>query len=373
MSFFDEADEPPRTETRAAPRAGSRPRPRGRGGGAGGRGPAGPGNQSVQTRRGIAAVIVVIIVVLIALGVHGCQVSATDSALQNYTTNVSSLVTQSNETGSKLFAVLASSAGNNATSVQNSVNQSLGEAQKVYAKAQGIDVPDQVRTAQSHLLLALRMRIDGINDIALHIQTALGSSATAASITELATQTARFYASDVLYKDYAVPEIYGALHAASTRFGGLPSGQFLPDYQWVDPKFIASELKVTIPGFAPSHPFTPGNHGHGLDSVTVSGVTLQTTSTNTIPASPPPTFTFNFHNTGQFSEYNVGCKVTISGSTVTGTATVPQTQAGQAATCSVKLSATPPTGSQTVTATVERVRGESTMSNNVLTFPVNFQ
>ena len=385
MSFFDEADEEPRTEIRAArseESRPSRPRPRGRGGGGPGRGGRGPSNrgprgsgahQSVQVRRAIAVAILVVVVLLIALGVHSCQVSATDSALQNYTSNVSTVVTQSNQTGASLFKVLASASGSNSTAVQNSINQSLHAAQNEYAKAQGFDVPDQVRTAQNHLLFALQERVDGINGIALHIQTALGSSATKQSITQLAAETAVFYSSDVVYKDYAVPEIYGAMHAANTRFSGLPAGQFLPDYQWVDPKFIATELHVNVPGFASTHPFTPGNHGHGLDSVMESGQTLQTTSTNTIPASPPPTFTFNFHNTGAFNEYDVVCKVSINGSTVTGTATVPETQAGQAATCNVKLSSTPPKGSQTVTATVEKVRGENYMGNNVLSFPVDFQ
>ncbi|MGA9856244.1 MAG: hypothetical protein WBQ18_00205 [Solirubrobacteraceae bacterium] len=324
-------------------------------------------------RRGVAVVILIVVILLIALGVHSCQVSATDSALQDYTNNVSSLITQSNQTGTQLFNVLASAAGNNATTVQNSVNQSLGSAQRVLSKAQALNVPDQVRTAHDRLLLALRMRVDGISNIALHIQTALGSSATKASINELATETARLYASDVLYKDYASPEIYAALHAANTRFGGLPAGQFVPDYQWVDPKFIASELHVTIPGISPAPKFTPGNHGHGLTSVQVAGVTLQTGSTNTIPANPAPTFTFNFSNTGQFNETNVICKVTVSGSSDSGTTTVPQTNAGQPATCTVKLKSPPPTGSQTVVATVEKVPGESTMANNVLSFPVTFQ
>ena len=47
--------------------------------------------------------------------------------------------------------------------------------------------------------------------------------------TTIAGQTARFYASDVLYKDYASPEIYGAMHAAGVRFGRLNAGQFVPN------------------------------------------------------------------------------------------------------------------------------------------------
>ena len=35
---------------------------------------------------------------------------------------------------------------------------------------------------------------------------------------------ARFYASDVLYKDYTLPQIVGALHAAGITVGG-PTGE----------------------------------------------------------------------------------------------------------------------------------------------------
>ena len=56
---------------------------------------------------------------------------------------------------------------------------------------------------------------------------------------------ARFYASDVLYKDYTVPQIIGALRAAGITVGGLGgqqlnSSQFLPSIDWLDPKNVAN-------------------------------------------------------------------------------------------------------------------------------------
>ena len=118
----------------------------------------------------------------------------------------------------------------------------------------------------------------------------------------------------------------------------------------------------------------PGLHGHSLDSVSVGGNTLQTGSTNTIAASPPPTFTFHFTNGGQNNETNVVLKVTISGSNVSGQTVVPQTTAGQSTTGQVTLSVLPRRpGSYTVTATVAPVPGEKNTANNTLTFPVTFQ
>src|ERR1700727_2017372 len=103
LSFFDEVDEPPRPEprTRTTPRAGSRGR-RPSGPGGGNRRP--PGDpQAIQVRRGVAIVAIIIVIVLVAVGVHSCQESATNSALQNYTSSVSSLNQQSVANGKQLF------------------------------------------------------------------------------------------------------------------------------------------------------------------------------------------------------------------------------------------------------------------------------
>ena len=100
---------------------------------------------------------------------------------------------------------------------------------------------------------------------------------------------------------------------------------------------------------------------------------MQTGSTNTLPASPPPTFTLSFTNSGQNDEANVVCKVTVSSTKISGQTTVPKTTAGQSTTCRVPLSSSPPAGNYTVTATIEPVPGEKNTSNNTLTFPVTFQ
>jgi hypothetical protein len=389
LSFFDEVDEPPRTEPRTTPGTTSRTGPRGRrpsgprrpGGpeGPGGRGGAGgrrPSReqQSIQVRRAVAIGIVVVAIVLVALLVHSCQVSATNSALQDYTNSVSSLNSQSASNGKQLFTQLAEASGaGNAQSVQNEINQVLSNEKKVYSKAQQASVPDQVKTGNAHFLLALKMRVDGISNIATEIQPALATSATAGSVDAIARETARLYASDVIYKDYALPQIYGALHAAGTRFSPINGDQFVPNVEWVQPSFLASELHVSAPSLQPTKA-TPGLHGHSLTSVSVNGTALQPGgATNTLPSSPIPTFTLDFNNGGTNNEHNVKCKVSINGSSVSGTATVPETVAGKNAQCSVKLNAAPPAGTQSVVATIEPVLGEKNKSNNTLTYTITFQ
>ena len=111
-------------------------------------------------------------------------------------------------------------------------------------------------------------------------------------INKIAAQTARFYASDVFYKNYAAPEIAAAVNAAGVRFSPLNGDQFVPDVQWVLPSFIATRLHVA--GASTSTRPAPGIHGHRLDSVSVGGTTLTPGGSATLPASPPPTFTLTF-------------------------------------------------------------------------------
>jgi hypothetical protein len=365
LSFFDEADEP-RTETRVPPRNPPRPRRPSQTG----RRP--PGDQSVQTRRMVLAVVLLVVVILIALGVHSCQVSANESALKDYTNHVSSLVTQSDATGKQLFSQLAPNGGlQNGPAIQTQINGTLTQARKQLQSAQSYSAPDAVKTADQNFVLALKMRADGIRNVAGEIQPALGNQTSQTAVNTIAAEMARFYASDVLYKDYTAPEVAGALHSAGIAVGGngvsIAAGQFVPSLQWLLPTYISGQLHVR--GAKP----TPGKHGHVLNTVAVGSNTMVAGVTNHTPANPPATFTLSFTNDGSNTETAVVCKVTVSGTGVSGQTTVTQTTAGQNSTCQVPLSAAPPAGNQTVTATVEKVPGETDTTNNSQTFTVDFQ
>jgi hypothetical protein len=370
LSFFDEVDEP-RTPPRTPPR---RRRPSGTGRRPPGRPP--DDQQSIQVRRGIAAAALLIVVILIALGVRSCQNSARVSALQDYSNSVSSLIQQSDQTGKQLFNVLSSGGGQGAgQSIQNQINQARVSAESELSRARGTSVPGEVTGANRNLLQTFRMRADGITRIATEIQPALGNASAKQAIYAIAGGMALFYGSDVLYKDYTAPAIAGALNGAGIAVGSrISSGQFVPNVEWVLPSFIATELGTTLPGaVGATGKVAPGLHGHSLDSVSVNGTTLQTGSTNTITASPAPTFTLNFTNGGVNTEHNVICKVSVTGTNVAGQTVVPQTTPKEHATCKVTFTSSPGAGTQSVVATIAPVPGETNKANNTLTFPVTFQ
>jgi hypothetical protein len=329
-----------------------------------------------MVRRAVAAVAILIVLILIVLGIHSCQVSARDRALKDYNHNVASLIQESDATGAKLFSLLsAPNAASDATGLQNQSNEVRVQADSQLARARGLDVPDEVKGAHQNFVLVMTMRRDGIANIAAKIQAALGTSTNQDAIKAIAAEMGRFYASDVLYKDYVTTAIVAALHAAGITVGPngetIEAGQFLPDLGWLSPDFIASKLgrSVSTPTGTPA----PGLHGHSLDSVSVGGTTLQTGSPNTIPASPPPTFSVKFTNTGQNPEKNIVVKVSVQGTSVSGQTTVPATTPGQQVTADVPLNSSPPKGTYTVNVTVQGVPGEKNLANNSQSFPVTFQ
>jgi hypothetical protein len=318
---------------------------------------------------------VVVAIVLIAVLVNSCEASARNSALKDYNNSVASINAQSVSNGQSFFGLLSGSKSS-PTALQTSLYAAARQAATQLKNAKGLNVPDEVKSAQTIFLQALQLRADGISNISSEVPPALQSQTSQGAVNSIAADMARFYASDVLYKDYTVPEVIGALRAAGIAVGGLGgeqvnSSQFLPSISWLQPSYVAAKLNATLP--ASSKPVAPGEHGHALNSVTYAGTTLQPGGTATIPASPAPTFTLNFANSGSNVETGVVCKVTIKGSSVSGQTVVSKTDPGQSYSCNVTLNGSPPTGSQTVTAEIVPVPGEKNTANNFQSFTIDFQ
>lgn len=325
-------------------------------------------------RRIIAGVVIVIVIVLILIGVSSCQSGANKSALESYTSKVNSLIKQSQTNSEQLFNLLGRGINSaNATSVQNNINTIAQSASGVLSSARGQSVPSSAKQAQANLVLALQLRYDGINSIAREIQPAAGSAVSPSAVSTIAGDMARFYASDVLYKQYAAPELASALHGAGVEVGGangeqIEGAQFLPSLSWLTTDYIKSTLSAGG-GSGASSASGPGPHGSELNTVSFNGNNLQT-SGNTIAAKPPPSFALHFTDSGASTERNVRCTVAVG--SITGSQVVSEVAAGQSTSCTVKLPSSPPAGSATLKATVEKVPGEKNLDNNTLSFPVNF-
>jgi hypothetical protein len=381
LSFFDEVEETP------VEPPGAEPRRRSRGGGSrppgGGRRPPRGGRrspseeQAIRVRRAVGLTALVIVVILAAVGIHSCQVSQAHSALRNYDDNVAALIRDSNQNGAQFFKLLSSGLNStNAPTLQSQIDDARRTADNQVQRAKNLSVPGDVTGAQQDLVLAMQMRRDGIANVGQQLQSALQSSTEPAALQAIAAEMARLYASDVLYKDYALPSIIRALRNNGIAVGGVngqpvAGGQFLPDVQWLNPSFVASQLHVSAAASTSTTKPAPGVHGHSLDSCSAGSTTLDPASATTLPAGAT-TLTCMVTNDGQNTETNVVVKASVSGTSITGQGTIPQTQPGQQYTVQIPLSSAPPAGTYNLVVTVEHVPGETTFTHNTKTFPVTF-
>jgi hypothetical protein len=329
-------------------------------------------------RRAVAAGALLVAIVLIVIGVHSCQVSQAHSALRDYNDSVASLIRSSNQNGDQFFRVLASGVNSsNAPAVESQVDQARLTAGNQLKRAENLSTPDEVKTAQQNLVLAMQMRRDAIAAVGRNLQPTLQSTTARAAVNAIAAEMARLYASDVLYKDYTLPGVVTALKNAGIAVGGvngepITTRQLLPDVQWVLPSFVAQQLHVTVPSSTSNGPVAPGVHGHSLDGCSIGGNALSTTSAVTVPSGTSPTLSCTVTNDGQNTETNVTVKASVSGTSVTGHGVIPQTQPGQQYTVQIPLSSTPPAGTYDLAVGVQHVPGEKTFTHNSKTFPITF-
>jgi hypothetical protein len=320
--------------------------------------------------------VIVVIVVVAALLIHSCDVSQTNDSLKTYAGDVNSQMVASVQNGQNVFKDLRSGdATSNLANLQLKLNTAAQDASTELARVEDLSTPGQMAGAQQSLVQVMKLRYDGIDQIASHIQGAMNKSTAVDDVREITAGTSMLYAADVLYKTAVGTGIAAALNAAALPIGGatgvtINGGQVVPDLGWLNDKTVALWIDAPLPSSAVNND-QPGLHGHSLNSVSVDGQTLSTATLDTISSKTAPTFTLNLTNGGHFDEFQVGCKVSIKG-VDSAHSTIPETTPGQTTSCTVTLPKPFPTGLYTVTAEVEPVPREANTSNNTMVFKVDF-
>ena len=339
-----------------------------------------PDPQTARIRQGVALGVGLLVVILLVVGVRGCLNSAKKRGLRDYNRDVSSVIQRSdNQVSKPFFEALSgsSAAAGDTANLATQVNQLKITADELVDQAEKFDVPDDMKSAQSSLLLVLQFRAEALQKIADKIPTAQGSgNASETAVQQITGQMLKFAASDVLYSQRVVPYIKRALDKNDITGQTIPSSQFLPSIDWLQETEVATRLGATAPsGSRRRGPPAPGTHGQALTSTSVNGSDLNPDEANRIQASPNTTFTVTFENQGENDEQGVIVRVEISGAgaPIRAQTTVPTTSAGSSATAEVPLRRTPPIGQPVeITVTVEAVPGEVDPSNNSRKYPAIF-
>lgn len=361
MSFLDEREERPARRQRRPP-------------------PRGPGTdrQTLLIRRAFAVGAGILVLVLIIFVIKGCRDSAREQAFKDFLREVDSLISQSNQESQSLFGLLARPGTQSPVQLATQVNGYRGEAAQLVDRAKSISRPDELSSAQRYLVETLEFRRDGIAVVAQQLPSALGDVNQSQAATTIAAGMQDFLASDVIYNQRAVPNL-----REPTRREGLldqvtiPTSRFLLDLGWLSATTVADRMTRIRSGTGSSGTIAPGLHGTGLGTVTVKpgGQTLQPGSAVQLKAVANLSFDVQVMNQGQNDERNVRAKLSITGAgkPIVVTQTIDAIPAGQTATASIPLAATPPTGLPvTITITILPVPGEKNLTNNTGKFAAVF-
>jgi hypothetical protein len=383
MSFFDEGDEPTRVTRPARPRrpapAGAATRPGG--GGPGGGGPGGVDPQTVRIRQAVALGIGALVIIFLILGVNSCLDSRKERALKDYNRDVTAVITDSDEQVSTPFFQLLGRGGRDAGDLSVQVNQYRLAAEEDVKRAEGFDVPGEMKGAHAALELVLNLRAGALEKIAEKLPTALArganNQATADAVDQIAGQMQAFLASDVIYSQRVSPLIKQALDDANIGGQTIKTSKFLPAPVWIGGEYVRTRLGAEAGGSqGPNAPVAPGLHGHGLTSVAVGNVTLQPSpAVNRIPAGSGLAFNVKFANQGDNDESSVNVVVRIrgAGQPITVRRTVNRTTKKSPAEVSIQLGQAPPIGQAvTIEAEVRPVRGERKTDNNKQSYTAIF-
>jgi hypothetical protein len=366
VSFFDEGDE------RRSGGGGTATRPRRPTGG----GQRTPDEQAVFVRRVVAVVVGVVVVIVLIVLIQGCVSSQQEDDLKNYNTAVGKLVGESDQVGDQLFKDLGKG-GSNPQNLQVQVNALRGDAEQQIDAANKLDVPDDMKDAQRDFILALELRRDALTKIASELPAALSKQASSSgpAITQVTGQMQAFLASDVVYSLRVAPLIAKVLDDNGIGGQRIAQSRFLGDpLSWLDKQVVSQRLSGAGGTTTASGKAAPGVHGHSLDSVSVNDTDLSPDSANRIAASPPPTFTVNYTNSGENDEKGVQIQISITGAgaPINLTKSV-DTSAGESGSAELALTTAPPTGQPvTIKATIKPVAGEKKADNNTESYPAVF-
>ena len=155
MAFLDEE------EQTAAPLQPERPpRP-----------PRGPERKRQQflLRRLIAVGLGVALLILLVVGFRGCLEARSDRGLRNYSQDIGTIMAESEQRGKDFFEAIEDSTE---IELQNRVSSLRSASESLLDRAENLNVPGQMRDAQSDTTLAMRLRSDGLGSISASVTEA---------------------------------------------------------------------------------------------------------------------------------------------------------------------------------------------------------
>lgn len=325
--------------------------------------------QQYLVRRLIGVGVGLAFLILIVIAFRGCLEARSDRGLRNYTSDVATIMQQSEQSGKDFFNLLNSS-GTSSSSLdaQQEVLRQRDTSQTLLDRAEGTSTPGQMHDAQNAVVQTLTLRRDALSSIALNVGQATARSQTGTAIGAITNAMGSLYASDVLWTQIGKPEIENVLDNEGVDATPLPSGKFMPAnaIDFLNQTTLVTKLN-TLTGQTAT---TGGTHGLQLESTSIGGQTLTPDSTNTVPADAQE-IDIQVSNSGDSDETGISVSVTLGGTSLSGQ--LQALSAGETGTVKIPITTKPAPGTDTtLQVVVQPVPGEQITTNNQSTYTVIF-
>ena len=370
FDFFDE-QEPPSWEE---PEEGGPGPPRGGGPRPPRRRFHGPSNLTPLLRLVALIGLAILIVVLLVVWVEGCASDRKRDRYSDYMAQIGAIGTQSSKLGADLSTLLTTP-GLKQEDLDAKLGGYIQRAEAQMQDAEDLKVPGPLHNANQGAVDALDLRVIGLTGLRKTFQeTVTATDATEVGL-QLAAQTQRFQASDVVWSDLFRLPAQEVLDQEGIEGVQVPSSEFLPTDDLTTASALAAvwqRVQGASTGGTPS-----GLHGSGIAYVKAlpSEQLLSTTTETTIKVTSQLAFEVGVEDTGDSQEVRVKVTLTIpkQPDPIVKTTTLPIIDPGETKAVTFQVGALVPFGEQIkIKVDVDPVEGETNTANNSFEYPVIF-
>ncbi len=328
-----------------------------------------PDPQQLRARRLMALVLGVVVLILVILGVKGCLDARKQRSLENYASDVTSLVRSTDQLSKDFFDELGNP-GASGLGLTQSLDNIAGGAEGLLQRAEQLSTPGEMQSAQANLVLAYQLRRDGLSGFS----AALASGADKGGNPKDATSTAVYHLKEIIAGDVLYVHAKAAMDqvlADQSITANIPESVFMQEpTRWLDPTQIEPLFASAGGSGVTGSPCPPkATCGLGITATAIGGIALSTTAPVTVTGS---SVDVSVQNQGTVKESAVQVSVRAPGSS-SQTKTIPSIDPNATKTVTLPLKPAPASGKTVkIDLNVTPVPGEHVTTNNKASYSVTF-
>lgn len=183
--------------------------------------------------------VVCLFILAVALPIGLTQGTSARAVERGYLAKLSSIATGSGQLGRSFAHLLSTSGGSRQADLAVGLGSLVQKQQQELLRAQGLIPPPRLRAEHEHALMALELRLSGLQGLRQALPPAVAGASSAKSANLLAAQAARLLTSDLVWDDLFRGPTLAELAREGVRGTPVPESHFLGDSALATPVSMA--------------------------------------------------------------------------------------------------------------------------------------